>query len=1069
MRCQSCRFDNQPEMSFCGACGSRLGEGSLRAGRRNVTLLFADLVGFSTLAERSDPEDLHHLIRDVFGELVDRVREHGGWVEKFIGDAILAVFGAPVAHEDDPRRAAETALAMLDALSARSEAAGGGLQLRIGINSGLVIAGPRGDGGATGVLGDAVNTAARLQEAAAPGEVLVAAGTWRRIREDFDTEPIGVLTVKGKAEQVTAYRLGRRRQRRVRAGAPLIGRELELAGLESLWCQARQGVPQTVVVAGEPGVGKSRLIGALARRSGVLDVRVTCDGRRPFGACAELLAGVLGGRPESPTALREALRALGADERDSWLLLPVFGWPTPEARAPDLVRTFSGFARALEAAARRRPLLAVLDDVHEADGSSTELIRYLLSERRDGPMMLVLGARPAFDVGGGEHTMLRLEPLPGPSAVALACRLLDAERLAQAVEVLVVERAGGHPFFIEELVTALREHGSLSVVDGVATLTGAAVSVPDTVQDAIVARIDALPARERALLQRAAVIGPLFSVPLLVEIAGEPEAEVMLDRLADAQLVAWREGPRWEFKHALIREATYETLLRRERRALHAQVADRLEAEAGDDPEALADLADHCARADRCDAARDYAVAAGDAARERLGFVDAARRYTDALERWDDGGAGGRTDVLWKLAECAYLAGDYPAALSAAAEAEALWNRAGDLERAGTALALRGRVLGVTGDREEAARLLDDAIDLLARFGSSPGLVDAHVAASTLRFYGGDDEEAAAIAAAGLAAAEGFDVPGARSQLMTTLGVCEVARGDLGGIERLTDALALARSACDAEALGRAYVNLSAVLWDVGRLHEAVETAAEGRLEMSRIGARGYESFLVSNLAGCMLHAGRIDEAAQLADRILRERREVVGVQGIIAAGLTRIAAHVRRGEEEAARSLVGQLLPDARRLGGAEILAPLLELQAELEWIAGDEPTARVCIREAAAVASGSSPAQLMRVLVTAARVLPPGESAALLAAVAAVPSTPLADARRAEAEGLITGDPGPSRVAADRYREIGAPYAEARCRLDCGERARAAELVARHDLHALSSLLEVDRPARERLSRAT
>jgi adenylate cyclase len=226
--CLACGTENPPGFRFCGSCGAALEDAGVVAEapviqsgeRRRVTVVFADLVGFSTLAEHLDPEELRTLMTDTFSELTEEVEAREGFVEKFIGDAIVAIFGAPVTHEDDPARAVEAALAMLDVVHRRSEGVPAPLELRVGINSGLVVAGAVGDGSQTGVMGDAVNIAARLQQTAEPGEILLAASTWRRVRDSFDAEPVGALEVKGKSQPVEAYRLAGRHERGGREDAP---------------------------------------------------------------------------------------------------------------------------------------------------------------------------------------------------------------------------------------------------------------------------------------------------------------------------------------------------------------------------------------------------------------------------------------------------------------------------------------------------------------------------------------------------------------------------------------------------------------------------------------------------------------------------------------------------------------------------------------------------------------------------------------------------------------------------------------------------------------------------------
>ena len=619
--CRSCGAENPPGFRFCGSCGSPLladeppaattQAPALSGERRRVTVLFADLVGFSTLAEHLDPEELRTLMSDTFSDLTEEVEARGGSVEKFIGDAVVAIFGAPVAHEDDPRRAVEAAVAMQHAVDRRSEGMPTPLRLRIGVNSGLVVAGAVGDGTQTGVMGDAVNVAARLQQAAEPGDVLVAASTWRRVRDRFEGDAVGALEFKGKAQAVEAYRLVGRRETELRRRAPFVGRREERALLELLWSSAHKGNTHVVSVVGEPGVGKSRLLSELTPRDAALDLRVTCSGERAFGAFLDLVERVLGGAPSDHAELRAKAEALGVDPDDALLLAPFLGLggAPPAVRMADEQRKrqlFAGIWQFLAAVSRERPTFIALDDVHWADESSRELLDFLLERLGGVPLMLVLCYRPGFEQVEradlrASHTLVRLEPLSPVESVELARGFLGVAELPRDLERLVAHRAEGNPFFVEELLQALLELGSLAVVDGSAVLATVDVDVPDTVQGTILARVDRLDARARSVLQHAAVLGRTFTTDLLEAVVGDGPLGDALAALERAQLVVHVRPEEWTFKHALIQEVTHETLLLRHRRDLHGKVAEALEGRAGDDPHVLEAFAEHYANADLSD------------------------------------------------------------------------------------------------------------------------------------------------------------------------------------------------------------------------------------------------------------------------------------------------------------------------------------------------------------------------------------------------------------------------------------------------------------------------------------
>jgi adenylate cyclase len=710
-------------------------------------VLFADLVGFTTLAEHLDPEELRTLMTETLAELTEEVERREGWVEKFIGDAIVAVYGAPVAHEDDPERAVETALSMQEVVRNRSEGTPSPLALRIGINSGLVVAGAVGDGTQTGVMGDAVNVAARLQQGAGIGEVLMSASTWRRVRDGFDAEEIGSLEVKGRGQPVDAYRLLGRGSGGPRQRVPFVGRREELALLDLLWSSAAKGNTHVVSVVGEPGVGKSRLLDELRPSGDPIDIRIACGGERAFGPFVELVERMLGGDPpKDADELCTRAEELGVEREHALLVGSFFGFggAPPVVRMADEQRAqqvFNGFWQFLVAVSSRRSAFIALDDVHWADESSRDLLDFLLERLASVPLMLVLCYRPGFErVERAElrasHTLVRLEALTPGESVELARGFLGAETLPEDLERLVAERAEGNPFFIEELLEALQELGSLAVVDGAVVLAKVDVEIPNTVQGTVLARVDRLDARVRSVLQLAAVLGRSFSADLLEAVAGNGDVGTSLAALERAQLVVTNSPGEWSFKHALIQEVTYETLLLRQRRDLHRAAAEALERRAGDDPGLLEELAEHYALADAPEQARRYATAAGDLAAERSGFVEAVRRYETALRLWGEGDDEGRLELMLKLGWASF-------ALRRARDREDGADRSRGRLACARPPATRGRcarcarscLLGLGGQRATFAAI-EQAIELLGD-EPSPELVQTYNWASASHMLSG--------------------------------------------------------------------------------------------------------------------------------------------------------------------------------------------------------------------------------------------------------------------------------------------------------------------------------------------
>jgi adenylate cyclase len=1067
--CPACGAEVIPGFRFCGTCGHELGQrtepdkptvsASPTTERRRVTVLFADLVGFSTLAEHLDPEPLNALVTETLRELAAEVERRGGTVENFAGDSMVAIFGAPQAHEDDPERAVAAAVAIRDAVSHRSEETPTPLRVRVGVNSGLVVAGATGDGRQTGVLGDAVNIAARLQQAAGPGEVLVAASVWRRVRERYEAQHVGLLEVKGRGQPVEAYRIETARVAGARRQAPFVGRREELALLDILWSSVAKGNTHVVSLAGEPGVGKSRLMAQFAPREGALDIRVSCDSERAFGPFLDLVGRILGRHPVDMDDLKQQTAALGVDPETAQLIGALLGL----AGAPPVVRmadeqqkrqVFAGVWQFLLAAPQRRPALIVFDDLHWADRSSIELLGFLLERLNAVPIMIVLTIRPGFEqiersALRASHTAIHLERMSAEESVAVARGFLAVTALPADLERIIATRAEGNPFFIEELLQALLELGSLAVVDGRAVLARVDVEIPDTVQGTVLARVDRLTPAERSLLQQLAVIGRNFSTDLVQEVTADKNVGAALDSLARAQLLVSPAPNQWSFKHALIQEVTYETLLLRQRKELHARVAAALEAHAANDPASLEALAGHYARAEVSEKARHYSMAAGDLAAERMGFNEAMGRYETALRLWGSGDEEGRLALLEKLGLASLLGGDSARARSAMIEAESGWSGLGNVRRAGAALSLLGRAHWVTGEMDRAADVLQRAIALLGPEGPSLELARAYTWASTLHMLVGDVQVGADLARKGLEFAEPLGLDGIRANLLNTLGVCESSSGDITALKLLEEARELADRSGDPEAIGRAYVNLPDTLSRFGRFEEGVALARRGREVTRKLGSPTFEWFIAANEATMLMYLGRYDEAEPLLREALESHRAELGIPGQVNAGMVYADVLIRQGRYPQARALIEECMPLARRIGGAEFLAPALVLQATLDEAQGSIASARQTVTEALDIVLATpSLIHLAPPLAPGARLLPRDRVAPVIERIRPASGNPMAAAAVAEAEAWLARTPSAFAEAARHYGELKMPYEEGRCQLEAGELARARELITRFRL---------------------
>jgi adenylate cyclase len=626
--------------------------GETGADRRPVTVLFADLSGFTTLGERLDPEEIRALQGELFEEMASVIKRYDGFVEKFVGDAVMAVFGAPTAHEDDPERALHAALAMHErvaALSGRWERRlGVPLRLHVGVHTGPVVAGSLGTtaNAAYAVTGDTVNTAARLQGAATPGHTLVSAATHALARHAFVFEALGEIALKGKAEPVAVYGLrGAAETRAAPRGleahglvAPLIGREEPLDQMLAAFDRVARGRAEVVSLVGEIGVGKSRLLGeffarleAGGRLERVTVRRAACSSlgeraygvvgaffRQGFGIAAadplhvaeeKVLAGLPGPtvEPEERTRILSVLRyVLGLASEAS----PRSDADPEQVRRQILLTLRMVFARRLA----RGPLVLVVEDLHWADAASVELLQFMVEQLSDRPLMLLFTYRPTFDARSlvtrrATQTAVRLSPLSETESEALLDAFFGGPGggVPGGLRELVVRRSGGNPFYLEEIVRGLIASGALiREGDGWRCAADTAtLEVPATLQGLLLSRVDRLSPAVRRLAQEAAVLGLAWDASLLRMVASEPEGcQAALERLEDAELVedvtptaapATPTAPldhRYRFTHGIVHEVIYQNLLVRKRTDLHERAGRALEvlSEGGDRPRRLEDL-----------------------------------------------------------------------------------------------------------------------------------------------------------------------------------------------------------------------------------------------------------------------------------------------------------------------------------------------------------------------------------------------------------------------------------------------------------------------------------------------
>jgi predicted ATPase/class 3 adenylate cyclase len=960
LTCADCGAANTPGDKFCGECGSRLdsapvtaaendGRGDPQSERRVVSVLFADLVGFTPMSEQRDPEEMRELLSQYFDRCRRVIERYGGTVGKFIGDAVMAVWGAPVAREDDAERAVRAALDLTaDIAALDAELGAPGLRVRVGVGTGeaAVVVGAIGEGMVTG---DLVNTASRIQSVAAQGTVLVDERTARLSEAAIAYEDAGEHSLKGKEEavrllrplRVVAARRGEGRTSLVEA--PFVGRDAELRLVkELLHATADEGKARVVSVIGDAGIGKSRLAWEFYKYfDGLVEELWWHRGRcLPYGegvaywALAEMVrmrAGIV--EDESPEAQQAKLSACVAeritdqDER-AWIeprLAHLLG--LTDRIAPDQEDLFSAWRRFFERMAEEGPAILLFEDLQWADAALLDFIEYLAEWSRNHPLFIVtlarpelLERRPTWGAGGRNFHSVVLEPLPEHARRELLDGLVPG--LPDEVQTLVAERAGGIPLYAIETVRMLLDRGAVVQDQGGYRVSGSvdALDVPETLQALIAARLDGLAAAERRLLEDASVIGRTFTVQGLLAISGleEVAAAPLLASLVRKEILTVETDPRspergqYGFLHALVQKVAYDMLARRERKARHLAVAAYLETtwEADDIPEVIAShyLEAYRAAPDTEDAAairaqaRDRLANAGERAASLAAAEDARRYFEQALELADDAGVRARLSV--RAGDTAWIAGRAEPAKAHYTQARDLFESGGERHAAARVQAAIAEIVWAqAGGLDEALEDMRSAYEALS--ADEPDEDFAMLAAQLGRmlYFAGRAEEAAVVLEEALRLAEGLRLPEVLSQALNSKSLVLAGQGryDEAGL-LLRHALQVALDNELGSAALRAYNNLCVALWNAGRHEDELRAAEQGVDLAHRLGNRQWEVQLQACQIGPLNMLGRWDEAIAYAEMSVGQDAGGAARLGVELSAV--IALHLHRGDLSAAKEL---------------------------------------------------------------------------------------------------------------------------------------------------------------------
>jgi len=982
-RCGTCGTVLPEDARFCPSCGtsltdSEVGDQDDHAGeeRKVVSVVFADLVGFTASSDGADPEDVRRRVQPFHTALREVVEGFGGRIEKLMGDGVLAVFGAPVAHEDDAERAVRASLQIQERVDQLSGA--DGMQARVAVGTGeamVLVEGTTTD--REGLIGDVVNTASRLQGEAPPGTVLVDDATHRATRRAFRYEERPPVAVKGKSEPLSVWvaiepvaRLGADLED---DGATLVGRTSELSLLIDAFTRGVEDrTSQIVTIVGEPGVGKSRMVRELRRHINELpDLIRWRQGRcLPYGegitywALGEVVkaqAGIL--ETDTPGT---AVGKLGVslepllpemDER-TWVAgrLAALVGSDQEASA-DKAERFAAWHRYLAALGEQRPTVMVVEDLHWADANLVEFLAGVPEATRDTPLLLICTARPDFfeshpTWGSGQRNAItiHLEPLDAEATAQLLDELLAGENLDSDTRQMVLERSGGNPLWAQEFVRMLHDR----------TGDWGEMAIPETIQAVVASRIDLLDSDTKTVVQAASTVGKSFWVGAVAEMLADAAGlDGNLRELARRELVR-RERvstvageTEYAFTHSLVREVAYGQSPRSVRAERHFTTARWIEGIAGDRVGDRAEvIAHHDAEALRLASATElpdvtkFIEASFNSrvrAAEQVAHLNAPARRLHleaALELVPDGDSR-RAQVLMDLGTALGDTGLVDQSIKITLEARSAFEEAGDLERWGHASALLSTYYWIAGDPAEAERMLTDGVEKLQQIPPGSALADLYAQQAGRLWLRGDSiDEALEHVDRVRPIVEVHGDLLSRRRLLSAESGSRFDAGDPSAVEVFRQVLRMAIESDESQPIGAAYLNLGEQLRTGWGIDEAISVHERGLEVAIQRRTYGVEQFIRYSLATDFFMAGRFEDALEHIAAGLA----LPGAYPYIHVGFEAIRLQIetsRGGTGQAPLQEVDKMLADSIEMEDLQVIVPSLESAAWVHLMVGDESDA--------------------------------------------------------------------------------------------------------------------------------